>query len=114
MKDVVAVGKIGLPSFHGRTIDFPVVFNTSYFLFEEEDYISELSILGDAYSLEIREGVIESPPLFNRSALLFTAEGEASLRQISLQDLSNALGRNLTSPHFPLTNRGNMPCIPAT
>lgn len=107
MKDVVAVGKIGLPSFHGRTFDFPVVFNTSYFLFEEEDYISEFSILGDAYSLEIREGVIESPPLFNRSALLFTAEGEASLRQISLQDLKlNALGREFDLAAFSLNQPG--------
>ena len=86
-KDVVSVGRIGLPSLHGRMGNYPIAFNTSFFLFEEEDYISEFSLLGDAYSLQIREGVIESPPLFNRSALLISTTGEVGLRQISLQDL---------------------------
>ena len=93
LKDVVAVGAIGLPSLHGRMGHYPLVFNTSFFLFEEEDFISEFSLLGDAYSLQIRDGLIESPPLFNRSALLFTPEGDVSFRQISLHDLKlQALG----------------------
>ncbi len=107
LKDVVAVGKIGLPSHHGRLGDYPVVFNTSYFLFEEEDYISEFSILGDAYSLQIRDGTIESPPLFNRSALLLTADGEGRLQQISLQDLKlEALGGEFDLSAFALNQAG--------
>ena len=103
LKDVVAVGTIGLPSFHGRMGHYPLVFNTSFFLFEEEDFISEFSLLGDAYSLQIRDGLIESPPLFNRSALLFTAGGDVSLRQISLHDLRlQALGREWDLSAFSL------------
>ncbi len=103
LKDVVAVGRIGFPSSHGRLGNHPVVFNTSFFLFEEEDFISDFSLLGDAYSLQIRDGVIESPPLFSRSALLFTAQGEASLRQISLHDLRiDALGQTWELATFTL------------
>lgn len=103
LKDVVAVGRIGFPSSHGRMSNYPVVFNTSFFLFEEEDYISEFSLLGDAYSMQIRDGVMESPPLFNRSTLLCTAGGEVSLRQISLHDLKlDALGQSWDLASFTL------------
>ncbi|HBN95313.1 MAG TPA: hypothetical protein DDZ66_03355, partial [Firmicutes bacterium] len=102
-KDVVSVGRIGLPSLHGRMGNYPIAFNTSFFLFEEEDYISEFSLLGDAYSLQIREGVIESPPLFNRSALLISTTGEVGLRQISLQDLKlDVLGQTWDLSAFSL------------
>ena len=107
MKDVVAVGNIGLPSLHGRGGNYPIVFNTSFFLFEEEDFISEFSLLGDAYSMQIREGVIESPPLFNRSALLFQAGGNVELRQVSLHDLKmQALGRTFDLSTFALNETG--------
>ena len=102
-KDVIAVGRIGLPSLYSREEDYPIVFNTSFFLLEEEDFISEFSLLGDAYSLQIRDGIIESPPIFNRSALLFPAGGEVVLRQISFYDLKlEALDRIFDLANFTL------------
>ena len=107
LKDVIAVGRIGLPSDYGRQGPYPIVFNTSFFLFEEEDFISEFSVLGDAYSLQIREGIIESPPLFKRSTLLFKAGGKAKMRQLSLHDLQlEALGQTFDLSTFTLNEPG--------
>lgn len=86
-RDLIAVGKLGFPSTYAWQAGYPIVFNTSYFLFEEEDFISDFSLFGDGYNLQIRDGVIESPPLHERSTLLFGFDGQASLRSLSLQDL---------------------------
>jgi len=92
--DVAAVGPAGFPSRYARENRFPLVINSSYFLFEPEDYCSDFSLFGEAYGLHVHAGKIELPPLFNRSALLFTAKGEAVLRQVSLSDMIvHCLGR---------------------
>lgn len=93
-KDFIAVGKLGYPSNYAWDNHFPVVFNTSYFLFEEEDYRHECSLFGDAYNLNINAGEILSPPLYARSALLLGYDGKVELRTVALQDLSlSFLGR---------------------
>ena len=86
-RDLIPVGHLGFPSTYARKENHVVVFNTSYFLFEEEDYISEFSLFGDAYNLQISNGVIESPPLYKRSSLLFKSDGGVELVAVSLQDL---------------------------
>lgn len=86
-RDLIAVGQLGFPSTYARSHRYPVVFNTSYFLFEEEDFVSHFSLYGDAYNLQIRDGMIESPPLHNRSALLFCSDGSVETKTIALQDL---------------------------
>lgn len=87
-KDLVAVGQLGYPSSYAWSHNLPVVFNTSFFLFEEEDFRSDCSLYGDAYNLTITDGIIESPPLYERSALLFRADGQVEHKTIALQDLN--------------------------
>lgn len=104
--DVAAVGPVGFPSRYARENGYPLVVNASYFLFEPEDYHSDFSLFGEAYGLHIHQGQIELPPLFKRSALLFDEKGEASLVQVSLQDLiMYCLGREWDLSQFALNKR---------
>lgn len=92
--DLISVGRLGFPSTQAREAENAVVFNTSYFLFEEEDFASDFSLFGDAYNLQIRDGIIESPPLYRRSSLLIKSDGTVELTSISLQDMQlNLMGK---------------------
>ncbi|HHU62281.1 MAG TPA: phosphodiester glycosidase family protein [Natronincola sp.] len=106
LKDLIAVGQMGFPSIYARKKGFPVVFNTSFFLFEEEDITSDFSLLGDAYNLQIEGGVIESPPLYGRSALLIDERNEVKIKKVSLQGLTlEFLGRKWDLNKLPTYTR---------
>lgn len=105
-RDLIAVGRLGFPSTFARETKSEVVFNTSYFLFEDEDYISDFSLFGDAYNLNIRDGIIESPPLYNRSCLVFKSDGTVDLTSFSLQDLkANLLGKTWDLDQYQVYTR---------
>jgi len=104
---VVAVGGVGFPSRHAKERGYPVVVNASYFLFEPEDFESDFSVYGEPYGLHIHQGDIKLPPLFARSALLFTRGGGAALRQVSLRDMTiSCLGREWDLQRFSLNAAG--------
>ncbi len=93
MADLMAIGNLGFPSSYARTGKYQVVFNTSFFLFEDGDFQSPFSLYGDAYNLQIRDGEIESPPLHCRSTLLWDNQGRVTLKELSLAELTlQALG----------------------
>ncbi len=105
--DVAAVGPVGFPSRYARENRYSIVVNAAYFLFEPEDYQSDFSLYGEAYGLHIHEGNIELLPLFSRSALLFDEQGEASMRQISLQEMTvRCLGKAWNLAEFTLNEHG--------
>lgn len=58
---------------HG--VHHPLVFNTTFFLLEHDDYVSHHSRLGEAYNLHMEAGEIMRPPLYNRAALLKNHQG---------------------------------------
>jgi len=92
-KDFVGVGCLGFPSRYAQANDLPAVFNTAFFIFEEEDYQSPFSVLGDVYHLQVHRGEIVLPPIYRRSALLVNGDCEAQIRRVSLRDLRiNCLG----------------------
>lgn len=86
-KDLIAVGNIGFPSWYGIENNYPLVFNSSFFLLEEEDFISVFSLLGDPYNIRINKGVIETPPLYNRFALLLNHKNKWEMKKVFLRDL---------------------------
>lgn len=101
--EVVAVGELGFPSRYAKENGYPLVINAAYFLFEEEDYVSDFSLFGEAYGMHINQGEILLPPLFERSALLFDWQNQASMRQVSLTDLVvHCLGRDWNLGSFTL------------
>lgn len=100
-KDCIAVGNIGFLSSYARKNQYPVVFNTSYFLLEEEDYLSEFSLLGDPYSMIMSNGIIEIPPLYNRYSLLLNSQNKWEMKQVSLNQISmNCFGRKFDLSKF--------------
>lgn len=65
-----------------------LIFNTTYFLLEDEDYFSHHSGLGEAFNFWVRDGVIRRPPLYHRAALFRGAGGVWDVESFDLTDLS--------------------------
>lgn len=105
-KDLVAVGQMGFPSLYARDNGYPIVFNTSFFLYEEEDYSSHFSLFGDAYNLQIEAGIIQSPALYKRSTLLIDSDHKVSMKKVAAQDLTlEFLGSTWDLSQFPVYTR---------
>lgn len=86
-RDLVGVGQIAYPSLYCREHQYPLGFNTSYFLLEEADWESKYSLLGDPYGLQITQGKIVRPPIYSRSALLQDDKGNWEIKNPSLNQL---------------------------
>ncbi len=85
-KDIVGVGPLGQPSLVAARLQAPVVFNSAFFVLEEEDYFSEFSRLGDGYGLHIHGGETIALPLFRRTAVLVDEHGQAVMKSMGPQD----------------------------
>ncbi len=64
-----------------------VAFNTSYFLLEQDDYVSHHSALGDPYGLLVRDGVIERPPLYRRGTIWMGGDGRWHVNRVGMEDV---------------------------
>lgn len=101
IKHFTAVGNIGFPSVYCRKREYPLAFNTSFFLLEEDDYVSDFSVLGDTYGLIINDGDIKCPPIYNRYALLQSYENKWDMKRISLREFSiNCFGKRFDLSKF--------------
>ncbi|NLG73646.1 MAG: phosphodiester glycosidase family protein [Chloroflexi bacterium] len=72
-----------------------LIFNTSYFLLEDEDYFSFHSGMGEAYNLWVGDGVVERPPLYRRGAFFQKADGRWEVGSFDLNDLAIILPENI-------------------
>lgn len=107
-KDCVAVGNIGFPSTYCRKNEYPLIFNTSFFLLEVEDYISEFSLLGDSYGMMINKGVIEIPPIYNRYALLLDDNDKWEMNKVSLRNMSlKCFGKTFNLSEFAFNKKSS-------
>ncbi|OQY26565.1 MAG: hypothetical protein B6243_14040, partial [Anaerolineaceae bacterium 4572_5.2] len=52
-----------------------LVFNTAFFLLEQDDFFSHHSALGEAFNLWVAAGQIQRPPLYRRGAIFQHQEG---------------------------------------
>lgn len=62
--------------------------NLSFFTMDKFDVCSVYDAIGTPVGLRVRNGVVESPPLFGREALLFDRQGRAHITKPSLASLS--------------------------
>lgn len=65
-----------------------LIFNTSYFLLEDEDFFSHHSGMGEAFNLWVGAGVIHRPPLYRRGAIYRNAAGRWGCAFFDLADLA--------------------------
>jgi len=64
-----------------------LIFNTTYFLLEDEDYFSHHSGLGEGFNFWVGDGVIRRPPLYRRATLFRDRDGAWHADYFDLADL---------------------------
>ena len=79
-------------------VDARVKVNSSFFVMDRFDCSTGYDVLGNAIGLNVKNGIIESPPLFDREVLVVDQDNKASIEKITLDDLEiqidNTLYRN--------------------
>ena len=70
-QNLIPAGKGGFLSDVVRRKRPRLAFNTSFFLLEDEDFVSHHSALGDGYNLWVADGIIQRPPLYRRGAIWY-------------------------------------------
>ncbi len=91
-RDFLGVGPLDFPSRLASTRNFPLVFNSSFFLLELADHLNPFSLLGEHYNLLIRDSVIESPAIYRRAALVSSPDQQWQLIKPGIQDFVIRLG----------------------
>ncbi len=91
-RDFLGIGAVDFPSRLASTRNFPLVFNSSFFLLELADHLNPFSLLGEHYNLLIRDSVIESPAIYRRAALVNSPGGQWQLKKPGIQDFAIKLG----------------------
>lgn len=106
-KDLIAVDRCGFLSDVVWRKRPRLVFNTSFFLLEEDDFFSYHSALGEAYNLWVSDGIIHRPPLYRRGAIFSHGDGRWKVGFFALSDLGITLpnGLRLLPRHIPLPTR---------
>lgn len=66
--------------------------NTSFFIMDTFDCATPYDHIGTPFGLLVKDGVVESPPLFDREALLVKQDGSVSVEQPRLQQLRIRIG----------------------
>jgi len=71
-----------------------VVFNTSHYLWEQDELVSHHSAIGNPYGLLVQNGTIFRPPLYKRSCLWYAA-GKWQIDRAGVEDLDIHLPGNV-------------------
>lgn len=66
--------------------------NTSFFIMDTFDCATPYDHIGTPFGLLVKDGVVESPPLFSREALLVKRDGTVSVEQPQLRQLRVRIG----------------------
>ena len=66
--------------------------NTSFFIMDPFDCATPFDHIGTPFGLLVKDGVVESPPLFDREALLVRRDGTVSVEQPRLRQLRVRIG----------------------
>lgn len=66
--------------------------NTSFFIMDTFDCATAFDHIGTPFGLLVKDGVVESPPLFSREALLVRKDGTVSVEEPVLKDFSVRIG----------------------
>ena len=76
-----------------------LVFNTAFFLLEQDDFFSHHSALGEAFNLWVAERQIQRPPLYRRGAIFQHQEGHWETGFLGMDDLGITLPNGLKLTH---------------
>ena len=66
--------------------------NTSFFIMDPFDCATDYDHVGTPFGLLVKDGVVESPPLFSREALLVKRDGTVSVEQPRISELRVRIG----------------------
>lgn len=66
--------------------------NSSFFIMDTFDCATAFDHIGIPFGLMVKDGIVESPPLFNREALLVRNDGSVSVEQPQLRQLRVRIG----------------------
>jgi len=69
--------------------------NASFFIMDPIDCATVFDHIGQPLGLRVKDGVIQSPPLFGREALLVRKDGSVEVRPVHLEDLGISIGGTL-------------------
>lgn len=69
-----------------------VKINSSFFIMDPIDCATPYDHIGSPFGLLVKDGVVESPPLFSREALLVRSDGSVSIAEAELESLRVRIG----------------------
>ena len=69
--------------------------NTSFFIMDPIDCATAFDHIGTAFGLMVKDGVVESPPLFSRESLLVKADGSVCIECTDLKKLRIRIGNEV-------------------
>jgi len=112
--NLIPVGRCDFVRNFVHSLPRRVVFNTSFFLWEQDELISHHSAAGNPFGLLVQNGTIFRPPLYKRSAIWYEA-GKWSIGQIGIEDLDMHLPGdvNLSNDDNPQSDFAVNPAQPA-
>ena len=73
-------------------IDAAMKVNASFFIMDKFDCATVYDHIGTPFGLNVKEGLVTRPPLYNREALLVKADGTVSVRNLDVRDLDMEIG----------------------
>jgi hypothetical protein len=66
--------------------------NGSFFIMDPFDCATPYDHIGATFSLFVKDGVVEHPPMYEREALIVKKDGQVTIAQPSIRDLSVTIG----------------------
>ena len=72
--------------------DAAVKVNASFFIMDKFDCATVYDHIGTPFGLNVKNGIVFRPPLYNREALLVKADGTISVRHLDVRDLDMEIG----------------------
>ena len=69
--------------------------NASFFIMDPLDCATAYDHIGDAFGLQVKDGVVEHPPLFDREALLVHRDGKVKIENPKLEQLQVKIGETV-------------------
>ena len=69
--------------------------NSSFFIMDRFDCSTGYDVLGTPVGLCVKNGIVESPPLFDREVLLVDEKGKVSITEVSINDLEIQIDNDL-------------------
>lgn len=82
-----------LPGYLTETrMDAAMKVNASFFIMDKFDCATVYDHIGTPFGLNVKDGIVIRPPLYNREALLVKSDGSVTVRHLDVRDLDMEIG----------------------